>query len=134
MTDSTPLLLSQRVIQVCLFLLAAIAFLGGTLQMVLGQPETTPALDNVHRFLAGIYFSMGPIAIWVAATIKRHNTLVFLLAFTALMGGIGRLISMSIVGLPDSRFLVYLIPELSVPFIMIAAQVATNRAQHTRPA
>ena len=54
MTDSTPLLPSQRVIQVCLFLLAAIAFLGGTLQMVLGQPETTPALDNVHRFLAGI--------------------------------------------------------------------------------
>ena len=77
---------------------------------------------------------MGPIAIWVATTIKRHNTLVFLLAFTALMGGIGRLISMSIVGLPDSRFLVYLIPELSVPFIMIAAQVVTNRAQHARPA
>ena len=132
MTDSTPLLLSQRVIQVCLFLLAAIALLGGTLQMVLGQPETTPALDNIHRFLAGIYFSMGPIAIWVAVTVKRHSTLIFLLAFTALMGGVGRLVSMSIVGLPDSRFLVYLVPELSLPFVMIAAQVLTNKTQNAR--
>jgi hypothetical protein len=30
--------------------------------MYLGQPETTPRLDNVHRFLAGIYFGSGLIA------------------------------------------------------------------------
>ena len=129
MRDTTPILLSQRVIQVCLFLLAAVALLGGTLQMALGQPETTPALDNIHRFLAGIYLSMGPLAIWVALTIRRHSTLIFLLAFSAFMGGVGRLVSMSIVGLPDSRFLIYLIPELSIPFVMIAAQALTNRTQ-----
>ena len=129
MKDTTPILLSQRVIQVCLFLLAAIALLGGTLQMVLGQPETTPALDNIHRFLAGIYFSMGPIAVWAALTIRRQSTLIFLLAFSAFMGGVGRLLSMSIVGLPDTRFLIYLIPELSIPFVMIAAQVLTNRTR-----
>ena len=45
---------SQRIAQVCLYLVAAIALVGGTVQMVLGQPETTPRLDNVHRFLAGV--------------------------------------------------------------------------------
>ena len=39
---------SQRVVQVCLFLVAAIAMFGGTVQMVLGHPDTTPRLDNVR--------------------------------------------------------------------------------------
>lgn len=128
MQEAVPLLTSQRVIRVCLYLLAAIAFLGGTLQLVLGQPATTPALDNIHRFMAGIYFSMGPIAVWTAMTIRDHRTLIFLLAFSGIMGGVGRFVSMSIVGLPDTRFLIYLIPELTVPFVMIAAQLSTNRS------
>ena len=57
MTPETPLLLSQVVVQVCLFLIAAIAMFGGALQMYLGQPDTSPRLDNVHRFMAGVYFS-----------------------------------------------------------------------------
>jgi hypothetical protein len=57
---------SQRTVQVCLFIMAAIALLGGVLQMSLGQPDTTPRLDNVHRFLAGIYLGCGIIAAWAA--------------------------------------------------------------------
>ena len=59
------MLTSQRVAQVCLFLFAAIALFGGTVQMYLGQPDTTPRLDNIHRFLAGIYFGTvcGPFPI-----------------------------------------------------------------------
>ena len=37
---------SLRIVQVCLFLLAAVAVTGGSIQMVLGQPDTTPRLDN----------------------------------------------------------------------------------------
>ena len=33
--------MSQRIVQVCLFLVSAIAVLGGSLQMYLGQPDTT---------------------------------------------------------------------------------------------
>ena len=54
--------LALRVVQACLFIVAAIAILGGTLQFVLGQPDTSPRLDNVHRFMAGVYFSTGLIA------------------------------------------------------------------------
>jgi hypothetical protein len=31
--------------------------------MYLGEPETTVRLDNIDRFMAGIYFSMGTLAI-----------------------------------------------------------------------
>lgn len=130
MSASEPMLLSQRVVQVCLFLVAAIAIFGGTLQMYLGQPETSPRLDNVHRFMGGIYLMSGVTGLWVATTIRQHNTLIFLLALTVLIGGIGRLISISKVGLPEPSavWLGYLVPELVLPWIIVAAQIVTNRA------
>ena len=121
---------SQRIVQVCLFIVAAIAFVGGTVQMVLGQPETTPRLDNVHRFLAGVYFSVGLISFWAAWTIRRQGTLVYLLALGVFLAGCGRLLSISQVGLPTPHavWLGYLIPELALPFVIALAHRASPRA------
>ena len=58
MNGNNKLSLAQRIIQTCLFLLALITLYGGALQMYLGEPETTARLDNIHRFMAGIYLSM----------------------------------------------------------------------------
>ena len=91
---------SQRIVQTCLFIVAAIALVGGTVQMVLGQPDTSPRLDNVHRFMAGVYFSMGLIAFWAARTVRRQGTLVYLIALGVFLAGCGRLLSISQVGLP----------------------------------
>jgi hypothetical protein len=120
---------SQRIVQVCLFLVAAIAMAGGLLQMSLGQPDTSPRLDNVHRFMAGVYFSTGLINLWAAATIRRQGTLVYLLALGVLFAGIGRLVSITQVGLPEPAavWLGYLIPELLLPVIIAVAHSATNR-------
>lgn len=127
MTENHKLFFNQRIIQGCLFMLAVIALFGGGLQMYLGEPEINPRLDNIHRFMAGVYFSMGPLAIWTAITIRKHNELIFFLAFSVFLAGIGRLISMSIVGIPEDIFLIYLIPELSIPFIMIISQISLNK-------
>ena len=43
--NAPPLLVSQRVVRLCLFLVAAIAMFGGALQMYLGQPDTTELFD-----------------------------------------------------------------------------------------
>ena len=116
----------QRVVQVCLFILAAIAMSGGTLQMYLGQPDTIPRLDNVHRFMAGVYLSTGIIALWAGITVREQDTLVYLLAFGVLLAAIGRLVSISKVGLPEpyALWLGYLIPELLLPIIMVVAHRA----------
>jgi hypothetical protein len=97
--------------------------------MYLGQPSTTPRLDNVHRFMAGVYLSTGVISFWAAATIRRQGTLVFLLALGVLLAGIGRLVSISQVGLPEPAavWLGYLIPELLLPVVIAVAQLATTR-------
>jgi len=120
---------SQRVVQVCLFLVSAIAVLGGSLQMYLGQPNTAPRLDNVHRFMAGVYLSTGLINFWAASTIRHQGMLVYLLALGVLLAGIGRLVSISQVGLPAPSvvWLGYLIPELLLPVVIAVAHAATNR-------
>lgn len=127
MEKKSSILPSQRIIQVSLFLLATISLIGGAIQMYLGEPDVSPRLDNIHRFMAGIYFSMGPLAIWTAITIRKHDTLIFLLSFSVFMAGFGRLISMSIVGIPGPIFWAYLIPELGIPIVMITAQIFTNK-------
>jgi hypothetical protein len=121
---------SQRIVQICLFLVAAIALSGGALQMVLGEPSTSPRLDNVHRFMAGVYFATGLINVWAATTIRQQGTLVYLLAFGVLCAGIGRLVSISQVGLPEPAavWLGYLIPELLIPVVIAVAHSATQRS------
>lgn len=126
MSSEASLAASQIVVQVCLFIVAAIAVLGGSLQLYLGQPETSPRLDNVRRFMAGVYLSTGFISLWAALTIGQQETLVYLLALGVFLAGCGRLLSIAKVGLPQPRavWLGYLIPELLIPLVMAVAHSA----------
>jgi Domain of unknown function (DUF4345) len=128
MTADDPLLASQIVVRVCLFLVAGIAMFGGTLQLVLGQPETSPRLDNVHRFMAGAYLASGIISLWAAITIRQQGTLVYLLALGVLLAGVGRLVSISRVGMPKPAavWLGYLVPELVLPVVIALAHYAAQ--------
>ncbi|HEX5093404.1 MAG TPA: DUF4345 domain-containing protein [Burkholderiales bacterium] len=125
----------QRITQICLFVFAFIALAGGTLQMVLGQPDTTPRLDNVHRFLAGIYLGTGLICAWTAITVRRQDTLVYLIGVAVLLAAVGRLVSIAAVGMPQPSavWLGYLVPELVVPWIMMGAQAVTDRRRRQGP-
>jgi hypothetical protein len=128
MTADDPLLASQIVVRVSLFLVAGIAMFGGTLQLVLGQPETSPRLDNVHRFMAGAYLATGIISLWAAITIRQQGTLVYLLALGVLLAGVGRLVSISRVGMPKPAavWLGYLVPELVLPVVIALAHYAAQ--------
>lgn len=123
MPVEAALSMSQHVAQVALFLVAAIAVFGGSVQMYLGQPDTSPRLDNVHRFMAGVYLATGFIALWAGLTIREQGFLVYLLALGVLLAGIGRLVSIAKVGLPSPAavWLGYLIPELVLPFVIAGA-------------
>ncbi len=128
MPVETALSLSQHVAQVGLLLVAAIAILGGSLQMYLGQPDTSPRLDNVHRFMAGVYLATGIICLWAGITIRQQGFLVYLLSLGVLLAGVGRLVSIAKVGLPKPTavWLGYLIPELVLPFIIAGAHHAST--------
>ena len=124
----SPLSSAELVVRICLYLVAAIALFGGSVQMALGQPDTSPRLDNVHRFMAGVYFSTGLISLWAALTVRQQGTLVYLLALGVLLAGVGRLVSIAKVGLPKPApvWLGYLIPELVLPFVLAIAHHRTG--------
>ena len=131
MPVDTPLTSAQLVVRICLGLVAAIAIFGGSLQMILGQPDTSPRLDNVHRFMAGVYLSTGFIALWAAITVRQQGALIYLLALGVLMAGLGRVLSIAMVGVPEPKavWLGYLTPELLLPFVMaIAHYMGTPKA------
>lgn len=111
----------QQVVRAALVLLGLVGLAGGTLQLLLGQPETTPRLDNVHRFMAGIYLGSALIALWAGVTIARQGRLVQLVALAVLLGGAGRLVSMVRVGVPEPAALWwgYLAPELLLPILIL---------------
>jgi len=73
--------------------------------------------------MAGVYFSTGVISLWAAFTIRQQGTLVYLLALGVFLAGVGRLVSISRVGLPKPAavWLGYLIPELVLPIVIAAA-------------
>jgi hypothetical protein len=124
--ESEPILASQIIVRVCLFFLAAIALFGGALQMYLGQPETTPRLDSIHRFMAGVYFSTGLINLWAGITIRQQGTLVYLLALGVFIAAMGRLVSIQRVGIPKPTavWIGYLVPELVLPLVIGVAHRA----------
>ena len=127
MADEAALNIAQHVVHVCRFIAAAIAILGGSLQFYLGQPDTSPRLDNVHRFMAGVYLATGLILLWAGITVRQQGFLVYLLALGVLMAGIGRLVSIAKVGLPEPHavWLGYLVPELVLPFVLAGAHYAS---------
>jgi hypothetical protein len=128
MSNVVALSVGQHIVRIGLFLFAAIAIFGGALQMFLGQPDTLPRLDNVHRFMAGVYLGTGLICLWAGFTVREQGVLVYLLAFGVLLAGGGRLVSISIVGLPEPAavWLGYLIPELLLPFVIAGAHYSSR--------
>lgn len=126
MTAQLSLSAGQLVVRACLFAVAAIALSGGALQFYLGQPDTSPRLDNVHRFMAGVYFSTGLICLWAGITIRQQGFLVYLLALGVFLAGCGRLVSIAKVGLPKpaGAWLGYLVPELLIPIVIVVAHGA----------
>ena len=60
---------------------------------------------------------------------RQQGTLVYLIAFTVLCAGLGRLVSISQVGLPQpaSVWLGYLVPELLLPCVLFLAQRAVGK-------
>ncbi len=123
MQQATALATGQLIARIGPFLIAAIAIFGVSLQMYLGRPNTSRRLDNVHRFMAGVYLGTGLISLWAGVTIRAQGLLVYLLALGVLLAGIGRLVSISVVGLPEPAavWLCYLVPEVLLPFVIAGA-------------
>ncbi|RMZ59751.1 DUF4345 domain-containing protein [Chryseobacterium nematophagum] len=116
-------------VQILLGLVSLICLLGGLNLLRKGAfaflPEgypPVPVLDNLMRFLSGIYFSMGFLLIWVVYTIHEHSTLIYFLGFVVMFSGMGRLLSYVKVGSAGKYFVNIMWVEILLGVAIMASQ------------
>jgi hypothetical protein len=106
-------------LQVVFVMLCFIALRGSLLSLYrglnflqLGELKKYQSMDNVYRFMAGAYFGLGVICLWMAITMHEQGVLVYLMAFVVFAAAMGRVISISVNKTSESKFYRYLIAEV----------------------
>ncbi len=98
-------------LQILLGIVSLISLLGGMNLLLKGAgsflPDTTPIppiLDNLFRFLSGIYFGLGFLMIWVVFFFHQINHLIYFIGIVVGFSGLGRLYSKIKVGSAGKYF------------------------------
>jgi Domain of unknown function (DUF4345) len=78
----------------------------------LGHVMGPPVLDSNLRFFGGVWLALGVTMMWVASDLDAHAPLFRFAWFAIFVGGIGRIISMAVVGLPPWPFVFLTVLEI----------------------
>jgi len=107
------------VLKIILALITAICFLGGFNLMTKGTksylPDNVPAqqkLDNLFRFLSGIYFGFGFLMLWATFHSNHAGDLLYFIGIIVLFSGLGRLYSRIKVGSPGVYYDAMMVLEI----------------------
>lgn len=131
MAANAPLTRAQTIVRVCLLLTTAIIIAGAGLQLVQGAHGDDVTADHVHRFMAGVYIGWAPLFFWAAGTIRSQGVLVYFLAVPIFLGALGRVLSISLNGLPSrpAEFLSFGALELILAFVIVWAHSTALRSR-----
>jgi len=110
-------------------LVALIGFLGGMNLMLKGAmkflPKETPPqpiLDNLVRFLSGIYFGAGFLFAYAAFNVGTLGDVVYFLGLIVLFSGLGRLFSRIKIGSAGQYFDIIMFVEIILGLAIITLQ------------
>ncbi|MEO9210825.1 MAG: DUF4345 domain-containing protein [Ginsengibacter sp.] len=116
-------------LQLLLGFVAAICLSGGLNLLIKGSssflPDSVPpqkTLDNLFRFLSGIYIGMGILLIWVVFNIQEQNTILYFLGLIVLFSGLGRLYSTLKVGLGGTYLTFVMLLEIVLGISIMTLQ------------
>ncbi len=119
--------MSRKALQIALIILGFVPIVSGILGMMgifdpvyasLGLPSD-PLLDSNLRFLSGVWFVVGIVVLATVRQIEKYFQLYLVVWSMIFVGGIGRLISIFVVGLPPIPFIGFTILEVvGAPFFI----------------
>ncbi|HEY5464066.1 MAG TPA: DUF4345 domain-containing protein [Hanamia sp.] len=116
-------------LHILLGVVALICLLGGLNLLIKGTAsflqETIPAqpvLDDLFRFLSGIYFGLGILMTWVVFNFREINDLIYFLGIVVIFSGLGRLYSRIKVGTAGRYFDSMMVLEIILGSIIIILQ------------
>lgn len=79
-------------------------------------------MDNIYRFMAGTYFGVAIICLWMAITMHEQGLLVYLMALVVFSAAMGRAISVKVNKTSESKFYRYIIAEVGIAVGMAVLQ------------
>jgi hypothetical protein len=119
------------ILQVIFVTLFVIALRGSLLSLYKGlqslrihNDDKSQNLGNVYRFMAGIYFGVAIICLWMAITMRTQGLLVYWIALTLFVASMGRIISIKKAGAPGYKFHRYALAEIGIAVIVCVLQYA----------
>jgi hypothetical protein len=123
----------KRGLQLVLGLLLLMTLFYGVAGLLTGvipylKGEAPPLLDNQFRYAAGVYLVFSFLLIWIIPNIERHKTPLRIICAALTCGGIGRLISIMVVGSGHVVQLVLMVLELGAPLLMFWQAAVARRA------
>lgn len=90
----------ELALKILLGIVAIICLLGGMNLLIKGANYFLPInmepqriLDNLVRFLSGIYFSLGFLVLWVVFHLEQEIYLIYFIGVVVIFSGLGRLYS-----------------------------------------
>lgn len=97
-----------------------------------GSVPVNPTIDSEDRFYAMLFAAYGVVLLWCIKDIERKSMVVYFLAVTFFVGGLARLVSMAVVGLPNAFFIAMTALELIIPFLMAFMQWRISKSASSR--
>jgi|JI10StandDraft_1071094.scaffolds.fasta_scaffold118210_2 hypothetical protein len=90
-------------------------------------------LDSNLRFYSGVWLGVGLAAAWIVPRIERETTLFRALWLMIFLGGVGRLLSLAITGMPFAPFVGFTALEIiGAPFfVWWQTKIATGSSHAT---
>lgn len=124
---------SRRLLQVTVAVLSLVPLGAGTAGLVLGPAfvgagDASPDLDSHFRYLSGIFLAVGLTFCSTVPAIERRTARFRLAAALVVCGGLGRLLSLALLGPPSIPHLVGLGLELGVMPLLMVWQTSVARA------
>lgn len=123
-------------LQIVLGILSLIPMLVSILGITQGTGRFLPEgaiaanFDSHYRYITGYYFSLSLIAWWIIPRIEKHTTILRIICGGIFLGGIGRLISMSQVGIPQPSAIAFTILELMLPLLCLWQMKLPNHKKY----
>jgi hypothetical protein len=115
----------ESILKYILYAISLVALVSG-LNVLIGGAAAIPGssgaveatVDNELRFFSVFWIAYGAFCFWVARNIQEQKMFIPLIAAVFFLGGIGRLISILLMGPPSSILIPPMIFELVMPIVM----------------
>ena len=116
-------------LQILLGVISLICLLGGVNLLIKGTNSFLPesvqpqqVLDNLFRFLSGIYFGMGFLMGWVVFHFHEIDGLIYFIGVVVIFSGLGRLYSRLKVGSAGTYFDYVMVFEIVLGISVVVLQ------------